>query len=1152
MVETTGDGRLHFAVLGPFRVDRDGRDLDLGPRLQRMLLAVLVMEVGHVVPVDRLIDVLWRDEPPGSVVASLQAYISHLRRVLEPVRPPRGPSRILVTQDPGYLLRVDDDQVDALRYQALARQAHDLSTHQPAAAAARLEEARTLWRDDPLIEFAGEPWAVSAGAHLIQTHDLAIEDLIDAWLALGRHAQAATELEAMVEARPLRERRWGQLIVATYRCGRQADALRAYQRCRTVLDQELGVEPGPELRRLEAAVLAQDTALDWHRGTAIAVAAPVDQTGQVERKRFGPSRVGENAGRSVVGRDSELAYLQDRLRQVGSGVGGAIVLVGEPGAGKTTVAEAGARFAAADGFTVAWSRCLDAATTPAYWSWSQVLNALPDEPVVRAATRQIAGDVAADAEDGVRQFRAYEAVAAALRETAAHAPVLVVVDDLQAADEASLALLQRIAGDLHRMPALFLFTARDTEPTPRLAQVLGELLRYPGSVRVPVGAFEPADVVMLVERLTGQPPQPGVVAALIIRTGGNPFYITELIRLIHTELRRRPLTEADVMAHDVPGSIRDVLMRRVGRLPEDTQSLLIVAAVAGRELELSLLEHLTGIDTEQLLLNLEPAIAAGLVSPTESGWGFHLRHPLIHEALYTSVGPMERSRLHARVAAALEESSPAATGDVVQLAHHYLSAGPFGDPAKAVRYAREAARRASDQGAWQEAVRHLQQTLPAISSSLPDADAIRCDVLAELGQAQRSGGRIQEAHRAFEESISLADRIGDEDRTLAAAVAFGAPQLWGPREWGRSDPHLVARLERQLDRIADGDARRVRILATLANELCFDDAAARGWSYASEALDAARRLGGTDELGIAVSAYLWSAHVTDQRPQARAVLDEFRHGRWIGLTPRVQTILLANLLTERIRFGELTRFDTDFDEAWRLATDVIHSPELQGQLRLVQACRHLVAGDVVHGAGLMASGYHLLLSLGFTYGEPGQFVLDSGQKLLTGTLADHADQFAARLDRTDHPSIPHVAAPAAALGFAQRGDTQRARQLATRWFTPPPRSWTWIQPIAYWAQVAAMIGIPDPEWLHAQLEPHAGELAIVGMVTDSGGAVDSLLAGLAHRLGRLHEATERAEAGLALETRVGSKIWINRTTDLLTRIKTALERADLPGPGQAQ
>jgi hypothetical protein len=171
--------------------------------------------------------------------------------------------------------------------------------------------------------------------------------------------------------------------------------------------------------------------------------------------------------------------------------------------------------------------------------------------------------------------------------------------------------------------------------------------------------------------------------------------------------------------------------------------------------------------------------------------------------------------------------------------------------------------------------------------------------------------------------------------------------------------------------------------------------------------------------------------------------------------------------------------------------------------------------------------------------EPNRFVGETVQLLITNTLADNAERLAARLAEPDHPSIPHLAAPAAALGFAQRGDTQRARQIAARWFTPPPWTWTRIQAIAYWAQVAIALGTPDPGWLHDQLAPHAGELAVVGVGVDCGGAVDSLLAGLAWRLGRLGEAAERAQAGLALETRVGSGIWIARTKDLIERITAA-------------
>lgn len=1157
---TGGDTRLYFAVLGSFRVERDGTELDLGPRLQRALLAILVAEAGHVVPVDRLIDLLWRDAPPAAALASVQAYVSQLRRILEPARSPRAPAQVLVTRDPGYLLCAADDQVDALRFRALVQQAHaDLASGQPApvtakAAAARLDDALALWRGDPLPEFAAERWAVPVAASLCEAHDLAAEDRIDAWLALGWHARAVTELEVMVQARPLRERRWGQLIVAAYRCGQQADALRAFQRCRAVLGGELGLEPGPGLRRLEAAVLAQDPSLDWRPSAPPPSAGPPSagpaSAGPVPAATA-PRRT--EPALSLVGRDTELAGLAERLHQAAGGHGGAVVLVGEPGAGKTTLAAATARLAADAGLTTVWGRCLDAASTPAYWPWSQVLRGLPDGPRVRAAIRQLDGDTgdAGDSgdtpdarEDGVRQFRAYQAVSAALAEAAtgaAGASLLAVVDDLHAADAASLALLLLLAGDLHRIPALLLFTVRETEQSRSLSHVLGELLRHPGTERVAVAGFQPADVAALLTRLTGEPPGADVVEALIGRTGGNPFYVTELVRLLGSERRDRPPTAADVLTLDVPSGIRDVLLRRVSRLPDDTRSLLAVAAVAGREIRPELLERVTGLDAEQLLLHLEPAVAAGLVTAAD-GWGFEFRHPLIDESLRASMGRIERARLHARIGFALEETIDASRTDggasqVVQLAHHFVSAGPFGDPGRAVRYARVAAALADRQGAWHDAIRHLEQALAALTPVLPDADATRCDVLVELGQARRSAGLIRAAHGAFEESISLADRIGDEDRVLAAAVSFGFPQLWGPRDWGETDMGLVALLERQLARIADTDpARRIRILATLATELYFDEAAPRGWEYANQALDAARAFGQSAELGIAVSAYLLSAVVAGHVPETPAVIGEMLAGGQPRLTPRVEAIVRAKLLIERLRFAEMAQFDSEFPQVWRLATDVLHSPELQGQLNIVLSSRYMLAGDAERAAAVAQVGFRSVSGPATSWGEPQRTVLETSLRLITGTLAEHAEALLARAAQPDHPSVPHLAAPAAALGFALRGDLAAARSVAGQWFAPPPLSWTWMQAIAYWAQVAFAVGVPDPGWLYAQLAPHTGELAIVGVGGDCGGAVDSLLAGLAWRLGRPADAARLAEAGLAMDTRTGSAVWIKRSTDLLSRI----------------
>jgi DNA-binding SARP family transcriptional activator len=1132
-----GDPQLDFALLGPLRVYRGDAELDPGPRLQRALLAILLTELRRVVPADRLIELLWRDAPPAAALASVQAYVSQLRRVLEPGRPAREPARILVTRDPGYLLQVTDEQVDVLRFRALVRQANaDLAAGQAEAAAQRLDEALSAWRGDPLQEFASQPWALPVAASLEEAHDLAAEDRIDAWLSLGRHTTAVAELEAMVARRPLRERRWQQLIVAAYRCGSQADALRAYQRCRAVLDTELGLEPGPELRRLESAVLAQDPLLDWRPPTP-APATPAAPT---------PAQAAAPTARSaLVGRDAELGRLAARIQQAAAGHGGAVVLTGGPGAGKTTLAAEAARLAADGGASTVWGRCLDAASAPAYWPWSQVLRGLPDGPRARAAARQLDGSAGQGEDDSARQFRVYEAMTAALAEAAAGAPLLAVIDDLHAADDASLALLQLLAGDLHRMPALLIFTTRETEQSRQLTHALGELIRHPGAERVPVGGFQPADVAALLGQLLDEEPSAEVVAALTTRTGGNPFYVTELTRLLASERRGQPLTADDVTTLDVPSGVRDVLLRRVARLPDGTRSLLEIAAVAGRVLEPDLLARLTGLDAGELLPRLEPAVTAGLVTAAGDGWGMEFRHPLVDESLRASMGRVERARLHARVAAALESSRTSPPDSrTARLAHHFAAAGPFGDPAKAVRYARAAAAQADRQGAWQDAIRHLEQALAMLTSAapstVPDSDAVRCDVLVELGRARRSAGRIEAAHTAFQESIGLADQIGDEDRVLAAAVAFGAPQLWGPRDWGEVDRDLVALLERQLQRVGDSDpGRRIRILATLAHEQFFGAAALRGWEHAQAALTEAWAYGKSAELGIAASAYLLSAVAADYVPDVPAVYGPLLSGE-PRLAPRAEAMVRASLLTERIRHGELALFDSEFPEVWRLAADVLRSPELAGQLYFVQASRYLIAGEVTRAEELAEAGFRTLGDLVPTWRQPQRIALETCLGLVTGTLASRAEELLAQAARPDHPSVPHLAAPAAALGFALRGDLAAARSVARQWFAPPPRSWAWPQAIYYWSQVAFHVGVPDVAWLRDRLAPHGGELAIVGGGADCGGAVDSLRAGLAWRLGDHAEATRLAEAGLALDARVGSPGWVKRSTDLLARVREPL------------
>src|SRR5215208_7987234 len=258
---------MDFRVLGPLEVDHEGRELPLEGRQQRALLALLLLHANEVVPVDTIIDELWAEAPPPSATRSVHALVSRLRRLLEDEPSARsggeGDSGVLLTRSHGYLLRVAPGELDLDRFESLlGRGRNALAAGQADMAAKTLREALAIWRGPPLAEFAFDSFAVVEIARLNELRLSALEERIDADLAAGRSAELVAELEALVAAHALRERLRGQLMLALYRCGRQAEALQVYQDTRRQLVGELGIEPSQPLQRLEQAVLRQEPSLE--------------------------------------------------------------------------------------------------------------------------------------------------------------------------------------------------------------------------------------------------------------------------------------------------------------------------------------------------------------------------------------------------------------------------------------------------------------------------------------------------------------------------------------------------------------------------------------------------------------------------------------------------------------------------------------------------------------------------------------------------------------------------------------------------------------------------------------------------------------------------------------------------------------------------
>jgi YVTN family beta-propeller protein len=249
----SGPDGLCFQLLGRLEAYRDGVEVDLGPRKQRAVLALLLLNANRVVPTERLIDDLWGDSPPSTARAALQVYIAGLRKSLA------NDGAALLTRAPGYVLQLEPGALDIERFAQLRTEAQESGDDRRRAAL--LHKALALWRDEPLAELRTEPFFAAAVAQLEEVRLATVEERIDADLALGRHAALVAELDTLVVEHPYRERLRAQLMLALYRSGRQADALETYQAGRRVLRDELGLEPGRQLRDLEAAILSQDERL---------------------------------------------------------------------------------------------------------------------------------------------------------------------------------------------------------------------------------------------------------------------------------------------------------------------------------------------------------------------------------------------------------------------------------------------------------------------------------------------------------------------------------------------------------------------------------------------------------------------------------------------------------------------------------------------------------------------------------------------------------------------------------------------------------------------------------------------------------------------------------------------------------------------------
>ena len=452
-----GSGRI--GILGPVELVGEG-PVPLGGVKERCLLAALAVRCGEAVSTGCLVDALWADDPPRTAAKTLQNYVLRVRRALT-----RAGGPAIVTLPDGYCLRAAPGVVDAILAESLIGEGRrTMAGGDPAGAAGLLRRALGLWRGPVLGEFAGRPFAAAEALRLEELREAALEDLSDAELALGRHHEVVGGLEALVASGPLRERRWGQLMVALYRDGRQAEALDAFGRLRQVLRQDLGVDPSAELRHLHQAILQQSPELAWHPR---------------QRPR-------EAAVREYFGRTSEMSRLLARFDDAAAGRGGVVLLAGEPGIGKSHALRQLAGAVRPGSAVVLAGRCMEGAWVPPFRPFAEAIAGYGElvSPRQLQADLGLAGpalaqivprlsellpDLAAPPplQPDEERFRLLDAAAQFFTAVSARAAVLLVLDDLQWADAGTAMMMRHVARSRGHRRLLIAGAYRTTEVVTR-------------------------------------------------------------------------------------------------------------------------------------------------------------------------------------------------------------------------------------------------------------------------------------------------------------------------------------------------------------------------------------------------------------------------------------------------------------------------------------------------------------------------------------------------------------------------------------------------------------------------------------------------------------------------------------------------------------
>ena len=1117
-----------MSLLGAMRVNTDAHSTPIRGAKQRILLAHLALSNGKPVPTSRLVSDLWGNGSRRGSAHALQEHVSRLRTVLG--------VEIALVEGVGYRLSPDLIDTDVRRFSELYDLGRKkLADGDPQSALTTLETALDLWQGPFLEDLADIDGLRSYKLQLDQMWRHLSSDRIDAHLECGLGEKVLTDIRSAVDRDPLKEHGWYQLMRALEQAGRRTEALQTFHDARELLIDVLGVEPSEHLIDFHIQLLrAGDTP-----PSPASPQEPQVTLAQVTRAS------------SLVGRHYEVRSLERAWHAATDGLQ-VVTITGEPGVGKSRLASEFTDMAAAHSALVLRGDCHQGTTAP-YQPFAQMLQAtldfaqqagiVPHMPrhgtglarVLPAMATLFPTDASPQAlkHAGAEDTLSMDAIAAWFEALSHARPVVIVIEDLQWADEQSVLMLHHLIRSTRTIKGVLVVTIRDHEFADSDAEpsMLSQLLAQSNGINhLALRKLTPQETTELVtieatQAGTGALPE-WADSYVQAASGGNPLYTIELTRHL---LATGALDDGTIPAP--PANLRQVIEGHLGALGEGASDLLAKAAALGTEFDPAYLTDVTGLGAAQVDALLHQAVSSRLVEKVPGHTRrYRFSHEVVRTVLYESIPPLRRASLHSTIARVLAQSGPMSRAHHLQeLAHHQqLSDSPDGKFNAAVNLTL-AGNEALDTGAPAEAIALFTHALELLDDRA-DA-AVVCDTLLGLGAAQ-----LRYADPAYRSTLLRAARLamdaGDSAR-LISAVLLNSRGWWSSST--QIDHERVEGIEAALAACSREDrAAYSQLLAAWALENVRDVASRQEvLTRSAQSLAIADELGDVQALHTALSARFAVMYALFEGPAECVTLG--RRLLELGQSQADRMMVLSGLLClgqASMRFGDYQVADRCVEHAQQLARRLHHPPRLwlaQGWVAMREATR----GRFESAHALATQTYEL----GMQTGQADAPTWYMGQlytfKMMQGALPEIVAEVGEHVAEVAD-AIPAWRA-AMALALAHTGATTQAEEILEEFaagdFEQLPQDILWLHGMSYLAMTCAAVGRRDIAGsLYDTLVPYSGMVATNGTI--DAGPVDLHLGLLAQTLGNAETAATHLESAATLSRKIGASVWLAQAQQL--------------------